>query len=270
MKNRTAVISVIIVIAVIIAGYFLLRGKKTEVTETPKNTQTETKAEGAVVDSYVTEKTYSEPDQYATFDVTYPQFSNATVIFNQKIEKFVMDAIAEHKKNSADNWKARFETQFKGEGIKEFPKEEEKFSLKITWTPVQVNSKDISFIITTSGYSGGAHGYENISSFNYDVKAKKEITLKSLFPNDPNYLKTISDFARKDLNTQFHSRMEIKTKDDEAIFKESILPMLNEGTVPEISNFSVFTFTSKAVTFYFPEYQVAPYAMGSSTVVMPR
>ena len=103
---------------------------------------------------------------------------------------------------------------------------------------------------------GGAHDYHNITSFNYDVASKEEITLKDLFPNDPGYLKTISDFARKDLRSRYKN-----TLDD---------AMLSPGTEPKEENFSVFTILPGSITFYFAEYQVAPYALGELKVTMPR
>ena len=107
-------------------------------------------------------------------------------------------------------------------------------------------------------------------SYNYDVMNKKEVDLVDLFPNDPNYLKTISDFSRKDLTIQFKKRLEVKTKADLQNFQDSVMPMLTDGTTPTIDNFSVSTFTPDNITFYFNQYQVAPYAMGGSTVVMSR
>ena len=63
-------------------------------------------------------------------------------------------------------------------------------------------------------------------------------------------------------------QLDIKTKEDEANFKDSVVPMILEGTMPEEANFSIFTFVPDAVTVYFAQYQVAPYAMGGSREIM--
>ena len=185
-------------------------------------------------------RTYKEPTASATFDVVYPQFKDASLGFNQKIENLVMEGIENHKKDAEESWRQG----------------REKFQFYTTWAPVQVNKNYISFLLRLGGYVGGAHGYENLASFNYDVTAEKEIALSDLFPEDPDYLKTISEFVRRDLRRQLGNNA-----------NEDILLA---GTEPNAENFSVFTLLPGSVTFYFVEYQVAPYAAGSSKVVMPR
>jgi len=266
VQNKTLTISVLLILALIVGGYFLLRDKGVEETKVPDGERTGEKVEALVDESLVEEETYTEPDQYATFNVAYPQFKNVGAEFNSQIRNAVIDAIADHKRSSADSWQGRYKTQLPGEKISEFPAEEEKYSLNISWDPIQVNKQFISFTLFLEAYTGGAHGYITITSFNYGVIKKEEVRLTDLFPNDKNYLKTVSDFARKDLLNQFRKQLEIKNKADE----EDIMPLLLSGTAPDLENFSIFTFTPEQITFYFTEYQVAPYAMGSFTVSMLR
>ena len=242
--------------AVFIVGiYLLLRSSKETVI--PKEIENEVTQLTLVVDkSLVTDINYTIPTKYTTFDVFYPQFKNASSLFNEKIEDLVMGEIANHSKISEENWKGRYNTRAPGEKISEFPPNDEKYSLSISWVPIQLNKNFISGLLVFSGYVGGAHGYENVISLNYNVKNQKKITLADLFPDDPQYLKTISEFARKDLRLQFGKNVE----ED----------MLLAGTTPEQINFNVFTFTDDKITFYFNQYQVAPYAMGQSSVSMPR
>lgn len=261
-----------VIVLLIAGGYFLVKNNlasdKNDSKEIPKEVEVE-KPTSLIDKSLVEEKTIQESTEYATFDVSYPEFKNVSSSFNKKIEDLVMEEIDNHKEISEENWKARYETKLPGDKISEFPTKAEKYQLSISWKGVQVNENFVSIIIVFNGYTGGAHGYENIISFNYDVLNKKEITLSSLFSSDPNYLKTISEFSRNDLEKQFRKRLNVKTKEDEANFKDSVVPMILEGTMPEEANFSIFTFVPDAVTFYFAQYQVAPYAMGGSSVTMP-
>ncbi|MBP6883928.1 MAG: DUF3298 domain-containing protein [Candidatus Pacebacteria bacterium] len=268
MKNT--LVSVLIIALIAVGGYFLLHSTSETITP-PKTVEEEVVKIDQIIDkSLVVEKTYNTPDKYTTFNVSYPQFKNASTEFNKKIEDVVNAGIAQQQKDAGDNWQARYDTQVKGDNIPQFPKEIDKFYFDASWKPVQVNDKYISFIMTVSAYEGGAHGYEAQSSFNYNVEKEKEITLADLFPSDANYLKTISEFSRKDLTAQFRKRLEVKTKADEQNFQDSILPMLTDGTTPTKENFAVFTFTLDEVTIYFSQYQVAPYSMGGSKVVIPR
>jgi hypothetical protein len=259
------------IVLVVVAGiYLIVRGDRTKTPDESTGEEGNVVSQPLVDKSLVEEKSYKTSETYTTFDITYPQFKNADASFNKNIANLVTEAVASHRKDSEDNWKARYATRSTTDKITEFPSEGEKFSLAVAWNVDQVNDKYISFLLVTEGFSGGAHGYRALTSFNYDVVHKKAVILKDLFPGDASYLKTVSDFARKDLEAQFRKNLNIKTADDEKNFKGSILPMMREGTEPSVDNFSVFTFTPSDVSIYFTEYQVAPYAMGESTVVIPR
>jgi hypothetical protein len=260
----------IIILVVFVAGVYFF-GKPSADVEKVKPEDKEIVAEPAkLVDpSLIQEKNYKLPNDYIVFDVVYPSFINTSVDFNKKIEALVTSEIDLQKKYAKDAWEGRYNTSTDG-SVSKVPKADEKFSMIVSYDSVQVNNSYISVLLSISGYSGGAHGYQNLYSFNYDVKAGKEVALKDLFPNDPNYLKTISEFVRIDLETQLRQRLEIKTNADKQNFQEVILPMLLDGTTAVIENFKVFTFTPDATTIYFVEYQVGPYAMGESTVVIPK
>ncbi len=261
-SQQQIIISALVILVVLVGGYFLIKSHNTKPKTTPNtDAKTEKVTPKLIDESLVSEKSYNTPDQYAIFKVKYPEFKNASA---------VIDAIAEHKKDSANNWQARYDNQLPGEKISEFPAEADKLELDIAWTPVQVNNNFISATLNFGGYTGGAHGYSNTVSFNYDVKNKHDVTLKDLFPNDSNYLKTLSDFSRTNLQAQFKKSLEIKTAEDTQNFKDNVLPMLLDGTTPTADNFKTFTFTPTTITIYFAEYQVGPYVMGEPTVNFPR
>lgn len=254
---KKLLISFVVVLLLFSGIYLFTKNKSSYQVEDKEEKSSEEERITLLVNPALSEnKTYREPTTYATFDVAYPQFEDASDEFNQKIEDLVMEGVVNHARDAEDNWKARFETKSPGEKISEFPEEKEKLQFYVSWTPVQVNKNFVSILLRLGGYTGGAHGYQNIASFNYDIIGEKEITLSDLFSSDPNYLKTVSEFARKDLHRQFKGGANEE--------------MLLAGTESKIENFSVFTFLPDAITFYFAEYQVAPYAMGGSEVTMPK
>jgi len=237
---KKLLISAVIILLLIAGSYFILKNK-TDYQMGGSELNGEEEGIVLLVNSSLSEnKTYKEPTAYATFDVVYPRFKDASAEFNQKIENLVMEGVENHKKDAEESWR---------EG-------QEKFQFYTAWAPIQVNKNYISFLLRLGGYSGGAHGYENLASFNYDITAKKEIVLSDLFSKNPNYLKTISEFTRKNLRRQFGDN----ANED----------MLLAGTESNAENFSVFTLLPDSITFYFVEYQVAPYAMGASQVTMSR
>jgi len=134
-----------------------------------------------VVDSFET-KVLSPNNAYVKFDVKYPSFIKADDSFNLSIEDLIKKQMDSHMVMSKENWQARYDTQAEGENIPKVPnKEEDKFSFFSDFKIIQSNSNYISFVLKYGGFSGGAHGYENIISYNYDVYKKQIIKLDSLF-----------------------------------------------------------------------------------------
>lgn len=226
-------------------------------------------------ESTVVTKTINESTSYTDIDVQIPQFANASSLFNKKIEQNIRERIAEHKTETAENWQARIDTQGPdgdlpkvptGDGDKMF------FYAKFD-APEQNNNQYISVLTRIGGYTGGAHPYEEVVTYNYDVKNKKEMTLADLFVNNPNYLNQISEISRKILIERFTENLGNdfdSEKDRQTYIKEVIEPMINDGTDPtKPENFANFTFSKDKLIIHFGQYQVGPYVAGQQDVEMP-
>jgi hypothetical protein len=231
-----------------------------------------------VEESTVLTKTIKESTDYTDIDAQIPQFANASSAFNKKIEQNIRERIAEHKTETAENWQARFDTQEPGGDLPKTPVNADRMYFNATFdAPEQNNSQYISILVRFAGYTGGAHGYEDIVAYNYDVKNKREITLADLFKNSPNYLNQISEICRNILIKRFTDgfvpSFEEGLKADKervAYVKESIEPMVYDGTDPKnADNFANFTFTADKLIIHFGQYQVAPYVVGLQDVEMP-
>lgn len=198
-------------------------------------------------------KNYSEKTSLYDTHIEYPQFPDLPKAFNKKIQTTVLEAEAQFKKSSEENEKARKDTG--GKTI--VPGE---YSFAVGWVPDQLNSDMVSFVMRTAYYTGGAHGGQDIFTFNYDLKKKKEISLSELFLNTPDYLDRISQFAINELKLEMKQTSGVEPNMD----------MLISGASPKIENFSRFTLgAGDSITFYFPQYQVAPYVFGEQKVLMP-
>lgn len=228
-----------------------------------------------IEESTVVTKTIKESTNYTDIDVQIPQFVNASSVFNKKIEQNVRERITEHKTETAENWQARIDTQGPdgdlpkvptGDGDKMF------FYAKFD-APEQNNNQYISVLTRIGGYTGGAHPYEEVVTYNYDVKNKKEMTLADLFVNNPNYLNQISEISRSILTERFTENLGNdfdSAKEKETYIKEVIAPMINDGTDPSrAENFANFTFTKDKLIIHFGQYQVGPYVAGQQDVEMP-
>jgi len=184
----------------------------------------------------------------------YPQFNGISPEFNKKISSLMEEKIATFKKDSLDNWEAR-----KATATLEFPvpdKPEELFVYQANWTPAQINNKYISVVLNIYFFSGGAHGSEEIYTFNYDVVNKEEITIEKLLGSQES-LEKISDMAKAYI-IAFQKSQGIE-------MDEFLTQMVNEGAGPAYSNYQYFTFNANNIVFYFQRYQVAPGSAGSFT-----
>lgn len=197
---------------------------------------------------------------------SYPQFSQADSAFNKKIADAVAKDIAGFSADADADYRARLET-----GGDEFSKDFAKggyYGLSVTADVVQSNSHFISLIIREEGFTGGAHGFHRLTTYNYDVQSRREINLSHFYPDDPDFLRKVSESARAGLAEKL-------AKDGgEASLDAAAMSMMKEGTDPaNPDNFRNFTFTVEAmdeITVYFPEYQVAPYVYGEQSVRLER
>ena len=273
-KNKTAIILFIIILGLV--GYIVYKNwvPKQEEVKVENKVETQTKAEELVIkDSYQT-KTLTQADPYMKFDVKYPSFKNADADFNASIEKLLKNGMTEDAKSSKENWQARYDTQVKGDNIPKVPANDDKFAFYSSYKVIQSNSDYISVVLNYGAFTGGAHGYENNVTFNYDVKNKKNIELKDLFPNDPDYLTYLSTQSRISLKKTFatvseNDKQQATAEEIKEVVKD-IVTSIDSGTEPKAENFTAFTFTKNKITIYFSQYQVGPYSFGSPEVEINR
>jgi len=262
-KNLTIFLLIIIILISFVSVYKHWKLRK----ETYKDTNsTIFQPEEIIVSDSFETKVLNAKDDYVNFDIKYPSFKNVDSDFNLKIENLIKLKMEDHKKVSQEYWQARIDTQTKGENISKIPSDEEKMSFFSNFTVAQSNSNYISFILKYGGFSGGAHGYEDIVSFNYDVKNHRNIELKDLFINNTQYLTTLSNSSREYLKNQFAtiSEEDKNNSTPEALkqYVDNMVSMINSGTEPKEENFNTFTFVPGKLKIYFAQYQVGPYVIG--------
>lgn len=197
-----------------------------------------------------------ESDSFFYVQAEYPEFMAASDDFNHEITALISDKINSFKEQSTDNWKARLDTVPAGKPVPENP--EQPFPFIASWESAQLNTQYLSLVIKIYYFSGGAHGNEEIHTFNYDLSQKKKIGIQDFFDSSEEALKNISKISAEDITSQLQST---GWKDD-----DSLKEMINQGTAPTFENFENFNFDPQGLTIYFGKYQVAPGAAGSLTV----
>jgi hypothetical protein len=267
-KNTIFLIILFIVIAILL----FFNQKKTDII--PDKTDNAPVAwQGYIIEDSYIEIEENPIDLYTDFDVKYPSFKHADSVFNQKIENLVKKQIEEHRQVSKENWQILFADQ-NDNNINNVPNKEDKFYFSVDYVITQSNLDYISFILRSSGFSGGAHGYENYVSFNYDVENKTELEIGDLFSTDFDYLNYLSVSSREILEKRFAliNEEDKLNYSPEALqeYTDSIIASIEEGTGPEKENFSIFTFLPNKIKIYFAQYQVGPYVIGMPEIEVER
>jgi hypothetical protein len=252
-KNTRNIIIVILVIAVLIAVavYFILNYKDNSILLEGLNNQQEKKE---IQKLEIEDKEIIDNTKPFKINIVYP-YINGLNEFNEKVNKIILTEQENFKKISLENDQSVKEIDI--ESYNQYPRE---YTLNINYNKGRVDEETVSLIFDISNFTGGAHGANYFLSLNYNPKEAKEIKLNDLF-KEKDYLKKISDYCIKDLTKQIQEKIE-----DPEGFKNV---WIEQGAGPEYKNFSFFLINENNITFYFPQYQIAPYALGSFEVMMP-
>jgi hypothetical protein len=109
-------------------------------------------------------------------------------------------------------------------------------------------------------YTQGAHGISITAFLNYDISTGKEIVIKDIFLEDPNYLQLISDYAKNELM--------VKLVDGENPMSDA--SWVKDGIKPVQDNYEGnIGFSQEGIVVVYQPYQVAAYAAGPQTVLVP-
>lgn len=129
----------------------------------------------------------------------------------------------------------------------------------VTHKVVYASDEVVSVLFYFSGYaSPAAHGYHYPVTFNFDLKAGREIELARVFKPGSGYLKRIAELCDADLRRQFGKS-----------YPGGQVTSLEGGLKPKAKNFSSWVVTRAGLVFIFEEYQVMSYADGEPKVLIP-
>lgn len=99
---------------------------------------------------------------------------------------------------------------------------------------------------------GGAHPGSYSFVLNYDLGQQRELGLYDLFRANSGYMQTISDYCIRRLRNQV-----------------SDYESLRDGASPSLENYDSWVITRSGLSITFDAYQVASYAEGPKTVLVP-
>jgi hypothetical protein len=246
MNNKKIISLIIIAILIIIAGIFVYKNK-----DSLKNKNLNNKNSINIL-SFEDKKITDETKPFK-IDITYPEIAGQNE-FNNLVKNIIDKEISDFKNNSLENDNAVKEID--PESYAKYPRT---YDLIINYNKGQLDDDLASVVFDIYNFEGGAHGASYQKVLNYDFKNKKELTLADVFTGQNDYLQKISDYCIKDLTNQIIKA----TGNTEGAW-------IADGAGPIVENFQIFLINKDNITFYFPQYQVAPGAFGGFKVVMPR
>lgn len=174
-----------------------------------------------------------------TVDIDYPMLDDEPAFVVQAIGDFVQALQAGFIQNYNDQPLS---------DLVSFP-----WEMVVDYEAFQYSDTIQSYNFTIYEYTGGAHGNTAFRTFNFNLNEEREITLDDLL--DDAGLETVEPIARQQLQDRLGEMLDAD--------------WLEEGTAPNPQNYQHFVLTPEAIVFYFPPYQVAPYAAGTQSVAVP-
>ena len=158
--------------------------------------------------------------------------------FNQAAEALAQEEIATFKQGVANTPNEPAFQEFSS-------------SLSVGYLPTYMDSGLFSVRMNVGFYmAGAAHPAHYSHAITYDLSAGRVLALEELFQPGSAYLETLSTFCLEDLAARGTLAWE-------------------EGALPKAENFQDWNLTPGGLEIMFDEYQVAPYASGPQTVLIP-
>ena len=198
-----------------------------------------------------TSKNFVEKNKLKRYEISaeYPELSGVSAAiaakFNQLSKTAATASVADFRKNMLAQTKEDLKSMASGMSN----------SLDSSYTVEWANDSVLSIQFLISEFTGGAHPNYYTSTLNFDLKSGKEIKLADLFQPNSGYLKAISDYSIADLKPRIG-----EMSDDEWIAT---------GAGADAENYKSWNLTKKGLMITFDPYQVAAYAAGMQTVIIP-
>ncbi len=205
----------------------------------------------------VSNQSYKEESKEKNYTVnaSYPQFSGAK---DSKAEAAINENIKSFAEDSVKNFKTGLHCNFSDLGpdkpgwVCEFAFGSQNFNV--------VDQKILSLEVSGYWFTGGAHGGTEYTYLNYNLNTGEKLDWKNVFKKDSDYMKIISDYSKTDLEKQLIAGEDSMT--DES--------WIGRGTEATEENYNTNVgFDKNGLIIIFQQYQVAAYAAGPQTVVVP-
>jgi hypothetical protein len=127
--------------------------------------------------------------------------------------------------------------------------------MQLTYETSVTRGQTIGMIFFAAKYTGGAHPITEIQTMNFNVMNGSRLQYPDIFAQTDGLYEFLSDYAYRALRPGLDEYWNDGT--------------FTEGLAPKAENFKNFVLTPDGLVLVFPQYQVAPYAAGIQTCLVP-
>ncbi len=174
-----------------------------------------------------------------SIDMKYPVLCSPTP--RHVIRDYVTSALGE------------FKADFPEHDLSDYPHKHEMLTEYAVWQAEAGRYTSVKLQVMV--YTGGAHPNHWPVTWVFDMTTGAVLTLDDLFEDVDMALAAVSSMVRATL-TQLLGEMVVPS-------------MLEPGIAPSSDNYASFILNEEGIAFFFPPYQVAPYAAGQQVVTIP-
>ena len=118
----------------------------------------------------------------------------------------------------------------------------------------QGTANTLTYLATIDYYEGGAHGINQLITFNFDIATGKQMTLADIFA--PGYESQLKNTLLKALKSKTGLNFMNELKDAGYLYSMDIFPSEN------------FILNDETITFVYNPYEIAPYEVGSIELII--
>jgi hypothetical protein len=182
-------------------------------------------------------------------EANYPQLTVLTTAAARRFNRYIEDLIRNRLQKARVQGKEIIrELQQKGEA------DQMVGGLTTTYEILFASPKVISVRFTHS-YQSTFHPIADFESINYDLEAGQPLQLTDIFKPKAGYLPALSKLSRLKLLELF-----------EYLDADS---WMKRGTAPLAKSFAAWNIAAEGIVISFGDYQIGPYAMGTSSITIP-
>lgn len=198
---------------------------------------------------------YHKDTVVLNYTIKYPHFvSEQCKIMLSKLNALYRTTAHMYQQNNVMNLYQRAMVDYETAKVNHYPFR--RYESYADYTVTYNDNGIISMYFDRYEYTGGAHGSTIRSSDSWALKRGRRLRLSDIFPNDKSYREEVISLIIVDIEGN-------KNKGDMDYFEDY------EDLVRENFKADQFYLTDEGIVIYFQQYDIAPYAYGLPTFLIP-